>query len=210
MKRIFIETAVLAGIFPASIFVVSSCGGKLGVADKLDIAETPVQVVDNVFAVQTKNSLVSNRLEAPRMERYERDTATLEVFPDGFNVFGYNEEGLLETVITSRVAVHETGKSVDKEMWKAYGNVEIRNVIKQETMQTDTIYWDQVKGEIYTDCYVRMFAPGGFMQGYGMISDDKARESTILKPFNSYGIVVRDTTEVLIDSLNFIGPFPKK
>ena len=210
MKRKIIATAVLAGVFPASIFVVSSCGGKLGVADKIDLSETPVQVVEDVFAVQTKNSVVGMRLEAPKMERYERDTATLEIFPDGFNVYGYNEEGLLETVITSKVAVHETGKGRESEKWTAYGNVVIRNVIKQETMQTDTIYWDQVKGEIYTDCYVRMFAPGGFMQGYGMVSDDKARESTILRPFNSYGIVVRDTTEVIIDSLNFIGPFPKK
>ena len=205
-----IMTAVLAGLLPASIFVVSSCGGHLGVADKLNIEETPVQVVEDVFAVQTKNSIVEMRVEAPRMERYERDTATVEIFPEGFNVFSYNEEGLLESVITSMVAIHETGKKGHRDFWKAYGNVVIRNVVKQETMQTDTIYWDQTKGEIYTDCYVRMYAPGGFMQGYGMISDDKARESTILKPFNSYGIVVRDSTEVIVDSINFIGPFPKK
>lgn len=201
---------MLAGLIPVSIFVVSSCSRKLGVADSLNVKETPVQVVENMFAVQSKNGAVSMRVEAPVMERYERDTCTLERFPRGLTVYGYNAEGLLESSIVSDVAEHETGKKISRDIWKAYGNVVIRNLPKQETMQTDTIYWDQVRELIYTDCYVRMFSPSAFMQGYGMESDDKAREATILKPFNSYGVVVRDTTEVLVDSANFIGPFPRK
>ena len=86
----------------------------------------------------------------------------------------------------------------------------IKNVIKQDTMETDTLYWDKANEEIYTDCYIRMYSPDGFMQGYGMRSDQKARNSVILRPFNSFGVVVRDTTAVLIDSVNFIGPFLNK
>jgi hypothetical protein len=47
------------------------------------------------------------------------------------------------------------------------------------------------------------------MQGYGMESDQRARDHTIFNPFNSYGIVVQDTTEVVIDTVNFIGPLLK-
>ena len=77
-------------------------------------------------------------------------------------------------------------------------------------METDTIYWDRKKKEIYTDCYIKMFSPDGFMQGYGMRSDERARNSIILRPFDSYGIVVRDSADVVIDSVNFIGPLLKK
>ena len=55
-----------------------------------------------------------------------------------------------------------------------------------------------------------MYSPQGFMQGYGMESDQRARDSRIFNPFNSYGIVVQDSTEVVIDSVNFIGPLQKK
>jgi hypothetical protein len=48
------------------------------------------------------------------------------------------------------------------------------------------------------------------MQGYGMESDQRARNNIIFNPFNSYGIVVEDSTRVVIDSINFIGPLPKK
>lgn len=207
---------VLAGaLFLASIFGLCSCSHGLSVADRLDLSKTPMQVIDNAVAVQTENGSISMRVDAGRMERYDQDSTVLELYSGGFNVYAYNEDGLLETVITGDDAMHETVKNAstsdkDRELWKAYGNIVIRNVIKQETMQTDTLYWDTVKGEIYTDCYVRIYAPGGFMQGYGMRSDDRARESTLLKPFNSYGVVVRDSTEVIIDSANFIGPFPTK
>lgn len=203
-------------LFLVGIFGLSSCGGgKLGVAEQLNLDETPVQVIDDVFAVQATNGRVEMRLEAGVMERYDHDTVTVELFPAGFRVFSYNADGLLESTIAGDAAEHRTcksadGKEVDEEQWKAYGNVVIRNVIKQETMRTDTIWWDRLHGEIYTDCYVRMYAPGGFMQGYGLRSDDRARESTILHPFNSYGVVVRDTVETLRDSANFIGPFMGK
>ena len=37
----------------AVAFIVYSCKGKLGEAAKLDLQETPVQVVDDMFIVQT-------------------------------------------------------------------------------------------------------------------------------------------------------------
>ena len=77
-------------------------------------------------------------------------------------------------------------------------------------METDTIYWDQAKREIYTDCYVKLYSRQGFLQGFGMRSDDHVRNSILYRPFDGYGVVVQDSTAVIIDSVNFIGPFPKK
>lgn len=193
----------------AVAFVVFSCKGKLGEAAVLDLSETPVQVVEDMFIVQTENSGLQMRAEAPLMEKYEKDTLSYELFPQGFFVYGYTDEGLLETKITSDNARHLKYKD-GRETWEAFGNVVVRNLIKQETMETDTLYWDQKNEMIYTHCYVRMYSPQGFMQGYGMESDQRARDSRIFNPFNSYGIVAQDTTEVVIDSVNFIGPLLKK
>ena len=189
--------------------VVFSCKGKLGEAAVLDLSETPVQTVTDMFIVQTENSGLQMRAEAPLMEKYERDTLSYELFPKGFFVFGYTDEGLLETRITSDNARHLKYKD-GRESWEAFGNVVVQNLIKQETMETDTLYWDQKEEKIYTHCYVKMYSPQGFMQGYGMESDQRARDSRLFNPFNSYGIVAQDTTEVVIDSVNFIGPLLKK
>ena len=194
----------------AVAFVVYSCKSKIQQADDIDLSAYPVQVVNDMFVVQSENGLLQMRMEADLMERYQNDSVSYEIFPEGFAVYGYNEEGLLETEITSDNARHEKFDKNDVETWAAFGNVVVKNVINKERMETDTLYWDRKNEKIYTDCYVKMFSPKGFMQGYGMESDQRARNSIIFNPFDSYGFVVQDSTEVSVDSVNFIGPFPKK
>lgn len=202
-KPIMIATAA------AVAFVVYSCKGKLEMTGTVDMDSTPVQTVDDMFVVQTENGLLKMRMESPLMERYQTDSLSYELFPKGIAVFGYNEEGLLETELTSDNARHLSYED-GRESWEAYGNVVVKNIINQEVMETDTLYWDRKNERLYTHCYVKLHSPDGFMQGFGMESDQRARESIIKRPFNSFGYVNQDTTAVKIDSANFIGPLLKK
>ena len=193
----------------AVAFIVYSCKGKMAEADAINLGETPVQTVDDMFVVQTENSIIQMRGEAPLMERYENDSLSYELFPKGVAVYGYTENGMLETEITADNARHLKYKD-GRESWEAFGNVVVKNLINQETMETDTLYWDQKNERIYTHCYVRMYSPDGFMQGYGMQSDQRARDTELFNPFNNYAIMVQDSTAVEIDSVNFICPMQKK
>ena len=193
----------------AVAFVVFSCKGNLSEAEKLDLSVTPVQTVDSMYFIQTENGKLKMRVEAPVMEVYDHDSVSYELFPKGLSIFGYAEDGSLETTIRSQQARHDMKKSSREDKWSAFGSVVIRNIVKQETMETDTIYWNQTVKQIWTDCYIKMYSPAGFMQGFGMRSDDMARNAIIQRPFNSYSIVEQDTTKVVLDSVNFIGPFPK-
>lgn len=176
---------------------------------KIDFSKTPLQVVDDMYIVRSENGLLKMRVAAARMERYDMDTMMRQVFPKGITVYSYNENGELETTIVADRARHDD-RTGEEDTWMAFGNVVVRNIIKKEIMETDTLYWDMDKDVIHTDCYVRLYSPDGFMQGYGMVSDQKEKNSVILKPFNSYGIVERDSTEIIVDSINFIGPMLKK
>ena len=190
--------------------VVFSCKSKLSEAQSLDLAKTPLQSVDSMYMIQSEKGRLQMRVSTPKLRRFETDTLSTEFFPDGIMVYAYNEEGDLETTIKARQASHVKDKRNNAETWKAFGDVRVRNIIKKETMETDTLYWDREKQEIYTDCYIRLYSPDGFMQGYGMRSDEKARNSIIHRPFNSYSVVAQDTTRVLVDSANFIGPLLRK
>ena len=191
--------------------IVVSCRGGFAEAERLDLDKTPTQRIYDMFAVQTSNGRVSMRLESDLMEHYETDTASVDAFPHGLSVYGYTDDGLLESVIVADKARHIVPKARNRdETWAAFGNVIMHNVIEQETMETDTIYWDQAKKELYTDCYVKIYSRQGFLQGFGMRSDDHVRNSILYRPFDGYGVVVQDSTAVIIDSVNFIGPFPKK
>ena len=192
----------------AVAFVVYSCKDELGQAKDLSLEDTPVQTVKNMFIVQSKNGIIQMRAEGEIMEKYEKDSLSYELFPQGFSVYGYTEDGLLETRIVADNAIHRTYTD-GRESWEAFGNVVVTNLIKQETLETDTLYWDQKNERIYTHCYVKMYSPDGFMQGFGMESDQRARNNIIFNPFNSYGVVAEDSTKVVVDSINFIGPVRK-
>lgn len=195
----------------ASSFV--SCKSKIAEADKLDLSSTPTQRIEDVFGFQTSNGVVEMRVEASVMEHYTTDENDYDYFPEGIEVYAYTSEGLLESVILADEALHTIPKQKggqDVEIWKAYGDVVLHNILKQTTMETDTIYWDQTKKEVYNDCYVKLYTPEGLMQGYGMRSDDHMRDAILYRPFNNHALIKRDTTAVSIDSVNFIGPFPKK
>ena len=201
---------MLASVFALASIVVS-CKSKLAQADMLDLSVTPVQTLTDMFTVQTCNGKVEMRIEAPLMETYESDTVKLDLFPKGLSVYSYNDEGLLESLVFSDKASHKVDKTRKTEdIWSAFGNVLIHNVIKRETMETDTLYWDQEAQEIWTDCYIKMTSPSGILQGYGMRSDEMARNAILLSPFDNEFIVEKDSTVVVIDSVNFIGPMLKK
>ncbi|MBP5373561.1 MAG: LPS export ABC transporter periplasmic protein LptC [Bacteroidales bacterium] len=191
----------------AVAFVVYSCKSNLGEAEQLSLGETPMQTVDDMFFLQSENGRLKMRVEAPRMEVYENDSTAYDLFPFGIKVFGYSEEGALETTITSRQARHDKKGPDGKEKWSAFGHVVIKNIMKQETMETDTLYWDNNAHEIWTDVYIKMYSPSGSMQGYGMRSDELARNSILLLPFDNEFLLGQENEDAVVDSVNFIGPF---
>lgn len=200
-----------ATVIVAVAFVVISCANKLKATGELAGSDTPVQVVEDMEIIQSDKGNLKIRMTTPRMERYANDTLEWELFPKGFIAYAYDETGKLETRITARNARHQ--KLIDKkdgELWEACDSVVITNLKENRIMETDTLYWDPDMERIYTRCYVRIVDPKGMMQGYGMESDQRARHHKMHKVFNNYGIITQDSTQVVIDSANFIGPFPKK
>ena len=199
---------MVAVLWAATIAV--SCSNKLRNVDADEISDAPAQVILDMDAAQTENGVVQMRLVAARMERYEKDSdQTMELFPEGFNVLAYNEDGLLETQIVSDKAEHTVYGKTEK--WSAYGNVVVTNYLEGQRLMTDTLYWDRERQRIFTDCYVRLYSPQGFMQGYGMESDERARDAQLLRPFDGYGIITDDSTgTVYVDTVNFIGPIYRR
>lgn len=186
-------TCVLATIF-------SSCKNKIATMESLsNLDSIPTQTVENMIAWQLEGDVVRGRLMAPYMAKYTRGSDPYEIFPNTFRVEGYTVTGELETVITADKAVHKSGQ--ESEAWEAYGHVVIQNILKEQRMETDTLYWDQRGKRIYTHCFVRMESPDFFAQGYGMESDERATNAKILRPFDSYGYIQRDTVSNQRDTL---------
>ena len=184
----------IIALYALGAILFISCKESIEKTDALNALDSlSTRTVHNMKVVETKFGRVTQSLEAPLMESYSLLPEPFEIFPDGIKVLGYTPEGVMETEITANVAIHRT-KS-DQERWEAYGNVVVINHLKEERLLTDTLYWDIVKQRFYTHVFVKMFSPQGLMQGYGMEADERAQNIVILNPFDSYGVVQRDTVE---------------
>lgn len=184
--------------------VIPSCVKRESSGENSDVNSVPRQVIEDMYFVQSKNGNMEVRVSTPRMERYQNDSTKVEYecFPQGVHLYGYNEEGMLESEIYSDNAKHT--RHFEEEKWEVFGNVVIHNFINEQLLETDTLYWDAREHTIYTDCYVKMHSPAGFMQGYGLRSDEMARNAQLLKPFDAYGLV--NGVEQVPDTVNFVGP----
>ena len=186
--------------------ITVSCTHKISddaiVPKKLEL----VQTVVDMKAYKSQNSKISMRMEAKLMEKYKvSNTESYDIFPKKFKVYGYDSYGKLETEIRADVAKHTLNKG--EEEWAAFGNVVITNFIKKERIETDTLYWDQKRKMIYTHSFVKIYSPDGFMQGYGMKSDERARNAELIRPFDSFGIIKKDLDNSKnVNSANFNSP----
>lgn len=205
MRRFFHRCLPVAVAFAAAIGLFA-CREPEPVL--FDFEQVPVQVVRDMQVVQSDRGETEMRMHAPLMQRFEffKDSMlqSYELYAEGFFVDAYTENGQLETSISSRKARHVT--TPGRESWSAFGDVVVTNHIKGERMETDTLYWNREEQRIYTDCYVRLSSESSLMQGYGMTSDERARNSVILRPFDWFA-VERDSTYLFIDTLNQMGPF---
>lgn len=199
-QRAIIRAAAV--FLAAAAFVFHSCSTGTEVADQVDMSSVPRQTGDSIFATQSLNGETTLRMEAARMEKYETDTSSYELFPSGFDVYTYKGSDI-ETHIHAKVAKHTDVKGKE-EKWEVFGDVVITNFINGQRMETDTLYWDRYGHRIFTHCFVKMSSPQGYMQGYGMESDEMARNAQILRPFDSFSRLAEDSTYV--DTANFVGP----
>ena len=203
--KFFYKISAIAATGLAAIVLFHSCSPKE--EEPIDLTVTPVQTADSMVVLRADNGNVSMRMTSPLMERYYYKTDSTEVsyelYEEGFNVYAYTADGELETTIVAQEARHNTVSGA--ESWCAYGDVVIINHIEGQKIETDTLYWNREEKSIYTDCYVKLTSYSGMMQGYGMTSDERARNSIILQPFDSYS-VARDSGDVYVDTVNILGP----
>lgn len=173
-----------------AIFFIA-CKEDIPKSDLSEVAHLPTQVVEKMILNEYSRGVVVYMVTAPIMERYSNAEKPYDLFPKGIVLLGYTEEGELETKIRADYAKHVIEKKGD-EIWEAFGNVVVNNYIKEEKMESDTLYWNRNQEKIYTHSLVKLTTPEMFMQGYGMESDEMARNAVIMNPFDSYAIVQKE------------------
>ena len=105
------------------------------------------------------------------------------IFEKGVFIKHFDNQKLVATLLA------DTGLFVkEQEIYQAYGNVQVHNFERADTLYTELLTWDPNAKNIYTDSYVEIRTKEDRLQGYGLYSSEDLKEYRILKPVGTLSI----------------------
>lgn len=89
-------------------------------------------------------------------------------FPEGIEIKFFTKEGELETTMRA-----DRGYFIKNDnLYRGEGDVQIENLLKDQKLQTEEIFWDQSGKKIYTEKFVTIQEKQTLFNGTGMEADD--------------------------------------
>lgn len=146
----------------------------------------PVVASQEVEWVYTKNGIISHRLTSPKALRFDGQKEYIE-FPLGLEVFSFNVQGKQMAFMKSDYAI----QYLDDKIIEAKGGVVLENS-KGEKLETESLFWDKKKEQIFSDALVKITKEGQLIIGEGFESNTSFSKYNLK---NSRGIINLDQAD---------------
>ena len=163
-------------LFSLSLLVsLFSCREGLD-PESLQVYEGPINSAQNIHILHSDSAVLRSEITAPKQ---------LE-FANGIDIQFFNLQGQLETTMRA-----DKGYFLrDQNLYKGEGNVQVKNLPKDQRLQTEELFWNQAERKIYTEKFVTIQERQTLFNGTGMEADDgfstyklkKVRDSRTLLP----------------------------
>lgn len=123
--------------------------------------EGPLREIENMDMFYSENSSVKVKMKAALV--YEFSNGDQE-FPKGIYLEFYDELGQLESTLSANHAFYF---KADKQ-WRGRGDVVVKNLLKQEQLNTEELFWKPEQEKIFTEKFVTIRQQGDVIYGEGM------------------------------------------
>jgi LPS export ABC transporter protein LptC len=141
----------------------------------------PLREVDNVETYYSENERVKVKMTAALVFEFQNGDRE---FPKGIFVEFYDETGKLESTLRADHAFY-----FEKEkQWRGRGKVQVRNVAKNEQLNTEELFWKPGEERIFTDKFVTIRQQDDVLYGQGLEAKQDMSEYTIIKPEGEFEV----------------------
>lgn len=159
------------------IVMLLACKNDLQDVNKLVQPERrPEMTGDNLEMIYSDSAKIKYRVLTPEYLKINKEKEKYEEFPQGIYVISYDKDGEMVGSIRSKYA-----KKLEEEMlWEARNEVIVINA-EGKKLETELLYWDMKKEQIYSDRYVRLTSGGQIIEGNnGFVSDQNLEHPVFL------------------------------
>jgi len=181
LKKLNIKQLSIAILLSGIAVLFFSCANKiekikeLSSSDKLSGMEA-----ENFEMIYSDSAVVRFKLIAPKMIRHDQEKEPFVEFPDGIEIEKFDAQMRIVSRITANYA-----RYLDKEdKWLAKNNVIAVNE-EGDSLKTEELIWEEEKGKIYSDQFVKIIRKDQIINGIGFESDQDLMNWEIKKPTGS-------------------------
>lgn len=135
----------------------------------------PLREAENIELYSSEDDRIKLKLSAALL--YEFQNGDRE-FPKGVYIEFYNEFGRISSTIRTNYAYFF--KEEDK--WRGEGNVEVKNIEKNEQLNTEELFWKPKDQKIFTEKFVTIRRQSDVIYGEGLDATQDLSLYKILKP----------------------------
>lgn len=141
----------------------------------------PVNEVEDVELYYSENDKVTVKMLADLLYTFENGDRE---FPKGVYMEFYDESGKLESTLRANHAYFF--KKDDQ--WRGRGNVEVKNIAKNEQLNTEELFWKQKEKKIFTEKFVTIRQQGDVIYGEGLDANQDLTDYVIKKPAGEFEV----------------------
>jgi LPS export ABC transporter protein LptC len=135
----------------------------------------PLSEAEDVETYYTENNLVKVKMKAALV--YEKQNGDRE-FPKGIYIEFFNEFGRMASTLRANHAYFFK----EENLWRGRGKVEVKNIEKNEQLNTEELFWKQLEEKIYTEKFVTIRQQGDVIYGEGMEAKQDMSDYIIKRP----------------------------
>ncbi len=175
MKKIINSTIIALAV----VVLFFSCGKKREpVMLKECNGKFPNESATDIHMLFSDEGVTSFELFATTLNKYIGDTVYMDC-PDGITIYAYDEWGERQSVLTADYAI---SVEIPPRM-EASKNVVIKDLVKNEMIETEQIIWDKNKQIIYSVVPVKQTkADGTVNYGDGFEADEHFTKYRVFNP----------------------------
>jgi LPS export ABC transporter protein LptC len=147
-----------------------------------EIYEGPIREAENIEMLYSEAEKVTVKIKAKRISEFQTGDRH---FPEGVFIEFFGEDGSITSTLSANTAYYYKAEN----KWKGQGKVEVKNLEKQEQLNTEELFWYPTTKKINTDKFVTVRTANEVLYGTGLDAKQDMSEYEILKPNNSVFVI---------------------
>lgn len=173
--------AWIFGLVAVVLAMAFGCTDELQDPDKELKYTGPLIENKDVVTLYSDSAKLLVKLQAPLQQEFENGDG---VFPEGLYVEFYEKPGQMTSTLKANYARQDRNKDI----YQAKGNVVVDNLQKQEKLETEELFWDKRKQEIYTDKFVKITTAEEIITGTGLRAAQDFSRYSITKVTGTFSL----------------------